>query len=224
MNEEINYWLDSDGNYQAGIALYAIYGTSKNLLRILSIGGATRKNQETLIYELSKLAKTTKAKGEAIIKKDVQHQARRPASKVEVTTQRVNTPEVDKLKEHIRDLLKVRDSIQATMSMLTTEKKRKDAAFKILDLSEEIQGEYDRLAHYDKHGMLPSVPVKEESKKNSELTREDLIKKQYVIRTYVSRYKGLLARSKDPVKIQNNKQFLAKYEAEQKEIEKLLKK
>lgn len=58
MSNEISNWLNSSQNYNDGLALFGANSRNVSLLRILTNGGETRRNKETLAYELGKIAKS----------------------------------------------------------------------------------------------------------------------------------------------------------------------
>lgn len=61
MVEEITAWLNGPHDYQAGVALYEQFGSSGSMKRILRVGGPSKKNQETLLYELQRLIRNAPA-------------------------------------------------------------------------------------------------------------------------------------------------------------------
>lgn len=61
MIEEIKEWLDGPREYQSGVALYEQFGSSGSMKRILRVGGPSKKNQETLLYELQRLIRNAPA-------------------------------------------------------------------------------------------------------------------------------------------------------------------
>ena len=54
MKNEINDWLKSKREYSTGLELFDKHVKSRILSRILYVGGATFKNEQTLAYELKK--------------------------------------------------------------------------------------------------------------------------------------------------------------------------
>lgn len=58
---EIQEWINGKRDYTAGLSLYSKYGRNVSLLRVLSVGGNTRKNIDTLTYELGKIARQANA-------------------------------------------------------------------------------------------------------------------------------------------------------------------
>ncbi len=55
---DIQQWLhDSNRDYAAGVALFALYSPNKMLVRYFQIGTA-RFRMDKLVYEMGKLAKT----------------------------------------------------------------------------------------------------------------------------------------------------------------------
>jgi hypothetical protein len=233
MNEIISNWLCSDKNYEAGVALYEQYGVSATLKRILRIGGHTKKNLDTLIYELQKLNKnphrvsipikqitriTTPVISQKEIEKPESSQILQKAENQQ-TGLRPNTSEIDDLNKYIKGLLKERDYLHANLKLEKTQANRKKNAGRIIELSNEIADIYDRLAHYDKHGILPGAPAVKEPKKKAikpakEMNIPELMRRQANLRTYVSKYERLVKMSKKPETIAKNQDLLKKYQVE----------
>jgi len=231
MNEEINAWMSSGQDYNAGVALYEKFGTSGSLKRLLSRGGPTKNNIESLVYELSKLVKVQ------VINKAVP--IHRPASaaaapivQAPVITipkqpvfegRRPNTPEVDELSKHIIDMMKVRDALHTTLEHVSESQRRKDAAM-ILQLSDEISDGYERLDQFNKTGSLPVKKEKVERKKAGEMSVPELMKLQTNLRSYVSRYKRLMEKAKGPQKREEHRRRMDTFQLELNEVDKLLSK
>jgi hypothetical protein len=237
MNEEINAWLNSDKDYDQGLILYERYGISSNLKRILRKAGFSKKNHATLIYELGKLARISSQKVVSVKPKPIIKPTAikvTPADqrvvfvpKVEYSGLRENTPEVDQLVQHVKDLQKVGSSMQSSMEYLPSDKDRAIAARRILEIYEEVDSIYDRLRIYDKTGSLPPAdikPVKEEKKQVSQMDIQELMQRQSTLRTLISKAKK---REKTAVKLEtraNNVHLRELYELEISEIEKRLRK
>ena len=62
-------------------------------------------------------------------------------------------------------------------------------AFQILELDDRLKEITIRIEHFDKHGVIPAQPVKDEPKSLSDLNTAELIKRQMTVRTYITRYK-----------------------------------
>lgn len=225
MNQEIVAWLESGRDYKEGVKLYDRFGSSPTQKRIFRVGGESKRNVSILAFELGKLAKKSV---KVVQPKTVEQKKRQVVSviipKVEQVGRRPNTPEVDKLRKRVVDMLKVRGNMHAMLEFLPTDDERKESAFNILKMDGEVQEIYDRLAHYDKHGVLPpektvkQVPVKD----IDAMDTESLIKLQYTLKTYVSRYRKKLERCK-PGDASKNQSYLDRYTSELEEVSKRLK-
>jgi hypothetical protein len=55
---EVQQWLNNDGDYFTGVALYGKYGKNRNLHRFFSMGNESNTKREKLKYEMQKLAPT----------------------------------------------------------------------------------------------------------------------------------------------------------------------
>ena len=55
MNSEINDWLDSGQDYDAGLLLLIKFGQSQHLNRILQRSEPCREHHDTIVYELTLL-------------------------------------------------------------------------------------------------------------------------------------------------------------------------
>ena len=226
MIEQIYSWLNSGRDYTAGVALYEQYGSSASQKRLLRMNGPTKNNVEALNYELSKLIK-----GSAAVKNVPIHRPpveAKPAVKPQikepiVTGRRPNTQEADELSKHMIDLMKVRDQLHATLEHVDHVQRGKDARM-ILELSDEITEGYERLDHYNKHGVLPVKPAKIERKKVDEMDLYDLMKLQQNLRTYVSRYKRLMEQAKTPQKKSEHERRMNTFQLELNDVENKLRK
>jgi hypothetical protein len=69
--------------------------------------------------------------------------------------------------------------------------------------------------------MLPE-PVKEKAKLVSDLDIAGLIQRQMNVRTYITRYKRLVADSKSPKSLSRNRELLEKFQLELDDINKRL--
>lgn len=236
MNEEINSWLDSEREYNRGLVLYERFGISSNLKRILRKAGYSKKNLATLVYELGKLSKIPaprisqpKANPAEIhqVKEVIpadQHVAFVP--KVEYSGLRPNTPEVDALVQHVKNLQKVGSSIHSTLEYLSSDEQRAESAEKIRDIYDEVDDIYNRLRIYDKSGSLPPAgikQVKKEKKPASQMDVQELMRRQATLRSLISKAKK---REKSGVKLETrakNVQIRNLYELELSQINERLK-
>jgi len=219
MIEDIRNYLDSPGDYFTGVALYERFGHSQSLKRLLRVGGDTTSNSETLAYELRKLAALPPVKSIPASKKPSPPPL---VHKVDVQIRRDNTPEADQCRSDVVSKLKIRDHLHASLSLVRSEQDRCQAALQILDLSDKIDEDYQRLDHFNTHGILPAEKEKIVPDSSDELTPFQLFQRQKTLRTYVSRYERLSKSSKSLKMIAKNRENLAKYHLELEEINRLI--
>ena len=74
-------------------------------------------------------------------------------------------------------------------------RERRKIAFEILELDDRLREIYTRIEHYERTGIL--LPKPEITVKNNISGKDagELIKRQYSVRTYLTRYKKLLEES-----------------------------
>jgi hypothetical protein len=228
MIDEINTWLNSGQDFMTGVAIYAKYGTSPNQKRMFINGGEDRRNRELLLYELKKLIKDAAPIKKVVINTVIPLKSEnKPVvsfePKLEITGSRQLTSEANNLKSDIISKLKERDRLHATLEFIPKEEDRKEAAFQILDLSDEIGKMYDRLNHFEKHGILP--PEKKEEKINKERKTDigSLLIRRGTLRTYISKYERRTNEAKNPEKHASNQEILDKYKLELLEVDEMLK-
>jgi len=214
MDHEISSWLNSHQDYPSGLQLFDRYGKNFNLARILRVGGATGTNRKTLAYELGKLARylpeATQICAIAALPDKHQENETRP----EVTR-------IGDLKSEQKMLYKMLDNLHAVLEFRPVQERRK-IAFQILELDDQLKELNERIAYYEKHGVIPALPATDEKKKISEFTDVELIQWQNNFRTYVARYKRLVAGSKTPKSLSRNQQLLLQYQQQLDEINKRL--
>ena len=231
MIEEIKAWIGSDQDYQCGLALYLKHGRSKSLMRVLSIGGETSKSNATLIYELERIL--VNATSEKIVKtaekidriapvntgtlpvNTISSQATGGASSGIV--RRVNTPEIDQLIQQKIMLLKEWDSLHATLE-LVDQPIRLLNALRILEIGDILDDMYNRLDHYNKHGVLPPAKVFPKYKWESSKPF-DIAKRRTTLRTYVTREKKLIRDARTDATQTIHQNLLVKYQLELNQIE-----
>jgi hypothetical protein len=225
MNERINAWFNSGMDYQIGLAIYEEFGTSFSLKRILRVGGFSKKNLETLKYELRRLNKTTNLISKTIppatpqkvqIPMEEIKTVKKPV-KTENSDKKEMTPETANLKKYVIGLLKERDYLHANLEFMDL-KKRKEAAQRILKLSDDIASIYDRLDHFDKHGILPPEKSKPAKKGIDEMDTQDLMRRQMALRTYLTKYRKKLNTIKDGIKRLKYQDMVDKYQLELDDI------
>ena len=204
MKNKIKEWLASGKDYSKGVSLYASFGPSQNMARILSRSEASDYTRETLEYELGKLLDTPD---------EAKPSSKRPlpgpaAQIVPVAPQQQATAvhpdpvkgwKKDELYRQIINKIKVRDVLHSTLA-LVGDSVRKQNALEILDVSDFITDGYLRLDHYEKTGELP--PAKSTTNHTSlvpvdQLDKSQLVNQRNNARSHISRYKALI---RDPDK------------------------
>jgi len=214
MNNEILFWMQADQDYLAGLALFERYTQNTKIGRMLRIGGATVKNRLTLSYELSKIAKHLAAfeNVSALEKPSVKQEALQPVQLLpsEVTT-------IARLRSEQKMCYKMLDNLHAVLPYREIQE-RKEIAFRILDIDDQLKEITERIAHFETHGVIPPAPVNDEPKKISEMGEAELIIRQNNVRTYIARYKRLVADSKKLKTLPRNQELLDKFQLELDEI------
>ena len=211
-------WVNSDQDYFSGVQIYDRYGRNPNLARLLRRGGATVKNRLTLSYELGKIAKQIAVSENipALKKPPVKQEIQKTVSPV--------PPEVisiDKLRSEQKMCYKMLDNLHAILPY-KEKTERMNIAFQILELDDRLKEITIRIEHFDKHGVIPAQPVKDEPKTLSDLNTAELIKRQMTVRTYITRYKIKLEKSKSLKKRTRYQELLDKYQLEMDDINKKL--
>ncbi len=234
MDHEIHLWINSEQEYSVGLSLFNKYGKSRNLSRILAMGGSSLRNCQTLAYELGKLVKTT-AIPLADSKNNLEKTAIAPNPAIPQDTAIapntaiapsaiVSQPQqVEDLGKEQKMIYKMLDNLHSILPYQQIDK-RKEIAFQILSLDDRLKEITVNLEHYNKHGILPLVTEKEDVRSVSELSEAELVKRQATVRTYVARYKRLAADSKTLKDISRNRDLEQKYQLELDDIIKRLNK
>ena len=214
MNNEILFWMKADQDYLAGLAIFERYTHNTKIGRMLRIGGATVKNRLTLSYELSKIAKHIAAfeNASSLVKPPVNLESPKPEQSIppEVTT-------IERLRSEQKMCYKMLDNLHAVLPYREIQE-RKEIAFRILDIDDQLKEITERIAHYENHGVIPPGPVNDEPKKVSEMSEAELIIRQNNVRTYIARYKRLVADSKKLKTLPRNQELLEKFQLELDEI------
>ncbi len=214
MDNEILFWIKADQDYLTGLALFERYTHNTKIGRMLRIGGATVKNRLTLSYELSKIAKHLAAfeNASALVNPTVKKESPKPEQSIppEVTT-------IERLRSEQKMCYKMLDNLHAVLPFREI-KERKEIAFRILDIDDQLKEITERIAHYKTNGVIPPAPVKDEPKKVSEMSEAELIIRQNNVRTYIARYKRLVADSKKLKTLPRNQELLDKFQLELEEI------
>ena len=214
MDHEILFWMKADQDYLAGLALFERYTHNTKIGRMLRIGGATVKNRLTLSYELSKIAKQLAAfeNASALVTPTVKQETPKAEQPMhpEVTT-------IARLRSEQKMCYKMLDNLHAVLPYREIQE-RKEIAFRILDIDDQLKEITERIAHYETNGVIPPAPVNDEPKKVSEMSEAELIIRQNNVRTYIARYKRLVADSKKLKTLPRNQELLDKFQLELDEI------
>lgn len=206
--------MKADQDYLAGLALFERYTHNTKIGRMLRIGGATVKNRLTLSYELSKIAKHLVAfeNASSIVKPPVKQET--PKAEQPLPPEVIS---IDRLRSEQKMCYKMLDNLHAVLPYREIQE-RKEIAFRILDIDDQLKEITERIAHYENHGVIPPAPVNDEPKKVSEMSEADLIIRQNNVRTYIARYKRLVADSKKLKTLPRNQELLDKFQLELDEI------
>jgi len=217
MDHEIFSWLNSDQDYPSGLSLYDRCCRNSKLGRILRIGGATGKNRLTLAYELGKMISHLVS----IPNPTPGNFSDNPGTAEEKKPVQIPAIVIEEIRKDQKMIYKMLDALHASLPY-RDKMERCRIAFEILDLDDRLKEIYNRIDHYEKTGVLLKKP--EITVKNSILGKDagELIKRQYSVRTYLTRYKKLLEES-DSLKDRDRYQKkLDEYQQEMEEINKLL--
>ncbi|NCA75630.1 MAG: hypothetical protein EOM90_04790 [Alphaproteobacteria bacterium] len=214
MDHEIYTWLNSDQDYPEGLLIYDRYCRNANLGRILRIGGATGKNRLTLAYQLSKVISPL------ISHLSIQSPEPQEPEKDKVVIS-IPAIRIEDLRQQQKMIYKMLDNLHAILEYRSVQE-RKEIAFQILDLDDQLRDLAGQIDHYEKHGVIPVSQGQESKRRISELSDVELFQWQSNLRTYVTRYKRLVAGSKTPESLSRNQELLQQYQDELAEITKRL--
>jgi hypothetical protein len=190
MDHEILSWLNSQQDYPSGLLLYERYCKNPNLGRILRIGGASGKNRLTLAYELGKVLRHIVS--HHVIKPiepQKQHQIKEKEKPVQIPAILI-----DDIRKEQKMIYKMLDNLHAVLPF-REKSERARIAFEILDLDDRLKEIAVRIDHYEKTGLI--LPESEKKPENDLPVKDSaaVIKRQYSVRTYLTRYKKLLEES-----------------------------
>lgn len=169
----------------------------------------------TLAYEL----------GKVISHQDSHHSREKvpekPVAVQENPTVRIPAILIEEIRKEQKMIYKVLDNLHACLPFRDKEERRK-IAFEILDLDDRLREIYTRIEHYERTGVL--LPKPEIIVKNNISGKDagELIKRQYSVRTYLTRYKKLLEESVSLNDRDRYQKKLDNYQQEIDEINKLL--
>ena len=218
MDHEILLWIQSEQQYLTGLALFDRYGHSPKMGRMLRIGGATVKNRSTLLYEFGKIVKHLEVsdKTPALVK---------PQIKQEIPKEENPEPKevisIETLRSEQKTIYKMLDNLHAILPYREIQERR-DIAFQILELDDTLKEVTIRIEHFNTHGVIPPKEVKIVQKTISDLDAAELVKRQFTVRTYVTRYKRLVAGSKSLKTLSKNRELLDKFQLELNDINRRL--
>ncbi|MCX6303358.1 MAG: hypothetical protein NT040_00165 [Bacteroidetes bacterium] len=215
MDHEIFTWLNSDQDYSSGLLLYDRFCKNPNLGRILRIGGATGKNRLTLAYELGK------AISHQVPNNSPEKAPDKPVADKEDPPVRIPAVLIEDIRKEQKMIYKMLDSLHACLPFRDKEERRK-IAFEILDLDDRLREVYTRIEHYEMTGILVPKPEITLKKNISGKDAGELIKRQYSVRTYLTRYKKLLEESVSLIDRDRYQKKLDEYQQEMEEINKKL--
>ena len=220
MDHEIIVWLNSDQDYTSGLLLHEKYARTPHLGRILRVGGATVKNRLTLLYELGKIGKQKAvSKSTPVLKKPPMQQG----ITKEKNPEPIEVISIEQLRSEQKMIYKMLDNIHAILPYREI-KERMKIAFQILELDDCLKEVTIRIEHFNKHGMIPPKTVKAASKSISDLDAAELVKRQFTLRTYITRYKRLVADSESLKTISKHRERLDKFQLELNDINRRLSK
>ena len=222
MNQEINSWLNSDREFNTGVQLYARFGHSQNLKRILERSEECSEHLDTLVYELSQLSDEPDP---GPVKTSTRQMPRKIAAieNLPVIPAGQYSDDDALLFEQIKEKLKYRDILHASLSdKEKTDEQRLEIALLILDISDKITEEYERHDHFKKHGVLPPaiepVAEKEPVQVVEQMTPVQLINWKNNVRTKISYYKKQCNNPDLASKLKHNKSMLDQWETVLAEI------
>ena len=178
------------------------------------------KNRLTLLYELDKIGK----------QKAVSHNTpalKKPPMKQEIPKEEKLEPieviSIEQLRSEQKMIYKMLDNLHAVLPY-REKKERMKIAFQILELDDSLKEVTIRIEHFNKHGAIPPKQVKAASKSISDLDAAELVKRQFTLRTYITRYKRLVADSESLKTISKHRERLDKFQLELNDINRRLSK
>jgi hypothetical protein len=124
---------------------------------------------------------------------------------------------IERLRSEQKMCYKMLDNLHAVLPYREIQE-RKEIALRILDIDDQLKEISERIAHYETNGVIPPAPVNDEPKKVSEMSEAELIIRQNNVRTYIARYKRLVADVKKLKTLPRNQELLDKFQLELDEI------
>jgi len=217
MDQEIFTWLNSDQDYSSGLSLYDHYCRNSNLGKILRIGGATGKNRLTLAYELGKMIQHLVSLPDPVPGTFLDN----PGIAEENKPVQIPKAVIEEIRKERKMIYKMLDNLHASLAYREKQERMK-IAFEILDLDDRLKEITVRIEHYEQTGIILPKPGSNGKQSLDEKGVAKLIKRQYTVRTYLTRYKKLLEESESPEDRDLYQKKLIEYQLEMDEINKLL--
>jgi hypothetical protein len=177
----ITRWLESGREYRSGVELYLQYGSSEFLKKMFTTS-ETRFNRSKLVQCLEEINSSKK-----IVEIE---QTRKPVFSSQWLSDKeyAGLPaEVKALKQKKGILYKEMSDLHSQLDHLseTDQKKCGEAAFRILDIDDELKSIWAKLDYYEEHRRLPDeepVPPSVD-----QMTREQLQLRKNTLRTYLTK-------------------------------------
>jgi hypothetical protein len=200
----VQAWLASERNYEVGRQLYEQLGDNARLKQVLGHGPSTY-NQECLAWELGKLAKTPLGQVSEVVVTTAVVAA--PAPVVENATESLQSeapvvsahaPLLLDLMATRRPLYDERTQVHGQLEVLAEHATQEDvrlAAVRIMQLSRELNANWQTDAYVRAHGQLPPAPAAAPGLDT--LAPDELLKKRNNLRSQVSKLKKRTDRAAD---------------------------
>jgi hypothetical protein len=197
---DITAWLNGPRNYAEGLELYNKHGHSPSLKRILTISGDTKRNAETLAYELSKISATLHIE-------PVKIQIKKPVL-VKPVIEYKPIPTIDRNNADIQTTIEAKNRLYKQYVALfhqlehLQQPDRLKAALDCLTIMDEVQRLWGIIDYHRQHGALPpvTISVSKENKVN-EMDKADLLQyRNNSLRPAISQLKKKLTNAKGGAK------------------------
>lgn len=198
----VQAWLDSERDYDLGRQLYEQLGDNARLKQVLG-HGPSAYNQEALVWEFGKLAKagvvTAVALASPVLVPNATEtlQTESPAAPPPVN------PLLVELDQARRPLYDERTLVHGSLEVLAekgTQEEVRQAAERVMQLSRELNANWQLDGYVREHGQLPPPPALAPGLDT--LTPAELLKKRNNLRSQVSKLKKRTDRADDLVRVQ----------------------
>lgn len=207
MLEELQSIL-SNFDYDRGLEWFKSHVSGKYFIKELLSQGEDRYNRSKLMEELREI-ESSFAPAQEKNNPSPSRSTPLPKSPVGISEYVPETMELAKLASEWKPLYKEANHYFETIGYLQSAEDRKEAAFKILDLMDEVSRIWARKDFLETHGQLPQF----ESQGIEQLTPVQISTRINTLRTYISKAnKGKL-----------NADNIPKWEAEKAELERRMK-